>query len=444
MKISHKSQRHLRIQTGIFYLLILLATGLLAKLAIQTNQHSDWTSTQRHSLSDTTLTLLKQIKEPVTITAFVSNNNDLKPTIISQLKRYQAQNRLLEPYYIDPDFAPNQVRALNIQQEGEIIVQRGLRQEHVYDISEQSLTNALIRVSRDQEHWLVFTEGHGERPLSDANFGLNTWLQQLKQKGFKSQSLNLAEHSHIPDNTAVLVIASPETAWLPGEINIIQEFIRQGGHLLWLAEPDTNMHLAALAEQLHIQFDPGTLIDPNGKLLGISDPKFTIISRYADHPISQAVPNVTLFPLAAGISYQESEPQTWQVLPLLTSKENVWSDIESSLGKPKFDELTDGIGPFDIGLLLTKQAQRIAIIGDGDFLSNAYLGNAGNLDLGVALVNWLVADDELISIPVTTGNDIQLNLSKIHSIIIGLGFFLALPILLLSIGTLIWWRRRHR
>ena len=109
-----------------------------------------------------------------------------------------------------------------------------------------------------------------------------------------------------------------------------------------------------------------------------------------------------------------------------------------------FDELTDGIGPFDIGLLLTKQAQRIAIIGDGDFLSNAYLGNAGNLDLGVALINWLVGDDELISIPVTTGNDIQLNLSKIHSIIIGLGFFLALPILLLSIGTLIWWRRRHR
>lgn len=442
MKITHKSTRQLRIQTAIFYLLILLAASLFSQLAIQTNTHSDWTATQRHSLSETTIALLNQIKEPVTITAFISEQNNIKPEIISQLERYQAQNKLIQLQYIDPNFAPDQVRALNIQQDGEIIVQRGHRQEHVYDLSEQSLTNALIRASREQEHWLIFTEGHGERPLSDSNFGIKLWLQEFQQKGFKSRTLNLAEHSQIPDNTAVLVIASPETAWLPGEINILKTFIQQGGNLLWLAEPDTNIHLAALAEALNIQFTAGTLIDPNGELLGIADPKFTIITRYADHPIAQAVPNVTLFPDAVGLTYQNTGQ--WDVLPLLSSKENVWSDIESSPGMPIFDEMADGIGPFDIGLLLSNKDQRIAIIGDGDFLSNAYLGNAGNLDLGIALLNWLVGDDALISIPIKTGNDIQLNLSKTHSIIIGLGFFLALPILLLSIGTFIWWRRRHR
>lgn len=444
MKITHKNTRHLRFQTIIFYLLVLLATTLLAKLSIQTNQHSDWTATQRHSLSETTITLLKQIKEPITITAFISNNSDLKPAITAQFDRYQTQNPLLELHYIDPNFAPDQVREFNIQQEGEIIVQRDTRQEHVYDLSEQSLTNALIRISRDAAHWLIFTEGHGERPLSDANFGLNLWQQQLHQKGFQSRTLNLAEHSQIPDNTAVLVIASPETAWLPGEIDIVKAFIEQGGNLLWLTEPESNTHLAALAEQLNIQFTPGTLIDPNGELLGISDPKFIIISRYADHPIGQAVPSVTLFPHAVGVRYQESASHHWQAFPLLTSKENVWSDIESTPKPPEFDEMVDGIGPFDIGLLLSEEQQRIAIIGDGDFLSNAYLGNASNLDLGIALINWLVGDDALIQIPIKTGNDIQLSLSKTHSMVIGLGFFLALPILLLIIGTVIWWRRRHR
>ncbi len=442
MKITPSSQRHLRIQTAIFYLLIALTAGLLAKLSIQTNQHSDWTATQRHSLSGTTLTLLEKIKEPITMTSFISDTHELKPEIMAQFERYKAHNPLLEPQFVDPSFAPAKVREFNIQQEGEIVVSRGTRQEHVYDLSEQSLTNALIRVSRDQIHWLIFTEGHGERPLSDANFGLNLWQQQLKQKGLQSRSLNLAEHSQIPDNTAVLVIASPETAWLPGEIKIIQDFIQQGGNLLWLAEPESNSHLAPLAEQLNIQFSPGTLIDPNGELLGIADPHFTIITRYADHPIGQAVPNVTLFPYARGLTYQEHE--NWTILPLLTSNENVWSDIEKTNNPPIFDEMIDGIGPFDIGLLLTREQQRIAVIGDGDFLSNAYLGNAGNLDLGIALINWLVEDDELITIPIKTGDDIQLNFSRIQSIVIGLGFFLALPLLLLSIGTFIWWHRRHR
>ena len=88
--------------------------------------------------------------------------------------------------------------------------------------------------------------------------------------------------------------------------------------------------------------------------------------------------------------------------------------------------------------------QRIAIIGDGDFVSNTYIGNAANLDFSIALINWLVQDDELITLPVKTTLDSQLDLSRNESLIIGLGFLLVLPSILLSIGFGLWWYRRRQ
>lgn len=88
--------------------------------------------------------------------------------------------------------------------------------------------------------------------------------------------------------------------------------------------------------------------------------------------------------------------------------------------------------------------QRIAVIGDSDFASNAYIGNAANLDLAMALANWLAADDRLIEIPVKTSTGTQLDLSRTQTIVIGFGFLLVIPLLLLATGLGIWWRRRRR
>ena len=78
------------------------------------------------------------------------------------------------------------------------------------------------------------------------------------------------------------------------------------------------------------------------------------------------------------------------------------------------------------------------------FYPIVFIGNASNLELGLALANWLVQDDDLISIPVKTTIDNQLELSQSESLIIGLGFLAVLPILLLSIGLMIWWQRRKQ
>lgn len=451
MKVNHKTQRQLRIQNGVFYLLMIGLVILLAQLSIKTNTQMDWTSNQRHSLSTATTTFLKQLDKPITIQAFVSENSELKYVLTTLLNRYKSHQPALTIHYIDPDFSPEIVRELNIQQQGEMVVSLGDQQKHIFDLSEQSLTNALISVSREQERWLVFIEGHGERqPEHQANFNLSTWTNTLKQKGFKTKTLNLVQHQQIPRNTAAVIIASSEKPWLPGEISILKDYLEAGGNLLWLTEPSNNPPLMALAEYLGLEIVPGTVIDPNTELLGIPDRQFALVTDYANHPIGQATSGVTLFPKAAALMQRPEQKQArWQYQALLSTPGNVWSDTTPSL-QAKYQEDSDTAGPLNLGYIVTsadpqqEKQQRIVVIGDGDFLSNSFIGNAANIELGLAIVNWLVEDDSLINIPVKTTIDNQLEINKMSSLFIGLGFLVVLPATLLLIGLSLWWYRRQR
>src|SRR5690606_22667351 len=89
----------------------------------------------------------------------------------------------------------------------------------------------------------------------------------------------------------------------------------------------------------------------------------------------------------------------------------------------------------------TGAVQRAAVIADGDFLSNAYIANTGNLELGLRLINWLSHDDEFIAIPARTAGDRELRMNGTLLGVLGIVFLLVLPLVLLLAGVATWWRR---
>ena len=105
-------------------------------------------------------------------------------------------------------------------------------------------------------------------------------------------------------------------------------------------------------------------------------------------------------------------------------------------------------GSLTLGMVLTRNLkqgtqQRIAVLGDGDFLSNTFLGNVGNLELGLRLFNWLLHDDQFIEIPLKTAKDKQLILSTFSIAVMGFGFLFILPLSLIAIGFFIGYRRKN-
>ena len=455
MKMSKQFKYQHRLQQIIFYILLLVVIIGIAVLSNRYSFESDWTANQRHTLSSATNELLKALDSPVTIEVFISPGHQYQAAAESLLKRYQQYSQQLKVTFIDPVTQPQRVRELNIQQQTEMVVSGQQGQQHVFDLSEQSLSNAIIKVSRSNLPRLIFITGHGERDIvGDAAFDMAQWHNQLTITGFDVQTLTMAESMQnvSPDDNVVLVIASSQQPWPESDIVQLEDYLQQGGNLLWLSEPETDIGLKAISEQLNLNFVPGTLIDPNAGKLGLEDPRFVIVTDYANHPVTAATTSVTLMPNAHALQLSAAESD-WQVTQLMQSQSDSWSELgdmsTANLNTLSFDEELDIPGPLMLSVLMEKpisatKKQRVAVFGDGDFVSNLYLGTAANLELAMALVNWLVAEDDSIQIPVIKTRDNQLILTDRQSLLIGLGFLIVLPLSLLIIGLSLGWIRKRR
>jgi ABC-type uncharacterized transport system involved in gliding motility auxiliary subunit len=133
----------------------------------------------------------------------------------------------------------------------------------------------------------------------------------------------------------------------------------------------------------------------------------------------------------------------WDEVALLTSNPQTWSETGSlDDEKIEYNEGKDIEGPFEIAVALQRDKQRVVIVGEGDFLSNAFLQFGGNLNLGLKMINWLSQDDSFIDIPAKAAADLKLELSSNAVLLLGMLFLLVLPLILISIGISVWLRRR--
>lgn len=446
MKVSRQSRLQLRLAGASFVLLFLTVVGLALWLTREYHAQIDVSHAGRNSLSEASIALLATLDQPVMVTAYASERKELRKAIREFIGRYQRHKPDIALEFVSPDADPARVRAAGVQLDGELIVEYRQAREKIQRHSEDSLTNALARLARGSERWLVFVTGHGERsPERQANFDLSAWAGELAKRGIKTRSLALGGNAQIPQNTAVLVIAGPQARFLPGEVGKIEDYIDRGGNLLWLADPGPLHGLEPLAERLGVEFQRGVIVDPVSQTLTGASATFYVATEYGPHPIVQHFTLTTLFP--GTVALVPRAPKDWRTQDFLQTGPRAWSESGALTDKIKFDKDRDIPGPLTFGVALTHKLenseQRVAVIGDGDFLSNAFLGNGGNLDLGFNLVNWAASDDSHLNLPARIAPDLRLDLSQPAQLVIALGFLIVLPLLLVGAGVFIWWRRRR-
>jgi len=449
MKISRKAHQFIRLQNVVFTLLFLGTLGLLAWLSTQYTIQSDWTANSRNSLSSPSIQLLEKLKLPVEITAYASENDILRQQISELVAKYSRYKADISLTIINPDIRPDQAREEGITADGELVIRYNGKRESLQQLNEQALTNALQRLANSDQRWVVFLTGHGERnPAGHSNFDFGIFAGELKNKGINSQTINLVNTPLIPTNTSLLVIADPQTNLLEGEVNIIKDYLTTGRPLLLLSEPNQAVIVEPLTKLLGIQLLSGTVVDATTQMFGIDDPTFALVTKYPSHLATQHLQAMSLFPGAAGLVVSKNSPYIAQ--PLLSTLERSWTETGNIEGQIKFDPNTDEKqGPITIAYALNKKynttkEQRIAVIGDADFLSNSFLGNGANLDLGLGLIQWLNHDDSLIDIPAKTAPDTMLEIGEIWSLTFGLGFLFVLPALFIVGGIIIWLKRKKR
>ncbi|HRD67825.1 MAG TPA: GldG family protein [Candidatus Competibacter sp.] len=438
----------------LFLLLFGLILGLLAWFSSRYAIQADWTAGGRNTLSEPSRALLARMSEPVRITAYARDNPTLRDGIGRLIERYRRDKPNLTLTFVNPDLLPDRARELGVTLDGELYVEYRGRGEKVQQLSEQALTMALQRLSRQPNRAVLFLEGHGERkPLGMANYDLGAFGRELEKIGIPVHSVDLSKEQRIPSTTAVLVIAGPQQPLPPGEVQLILDYVMRGGNLLWLLEPGGPSGLQALAAALGIVVLPGVVVDPDTSRLGIKNPAFIPIVDYGPHPITESLRAPALLPQAAALDVRPTED--WNSTALLESQSRSWTETDSPDGPIRFDpDTVEQAGPLTVGVALFRSIavngspaptqQRLVIVGDGDFLSNTYLGNGANLELGLNILNWLTLDDAPIIVRPKAVPDPNLDLSDSALALIAATFLVAIPAGLLASGWLIWFRRRRR
>lgn len=462
MKISKKTHLEIRLQNLVFTLLFLIATGLIAWLSTQYTARFDWTYGRQHTLSDASRKVLDLLEGKVRILAFVREANELRKPVRDLVERYNAYRPVIEIEFVNPDTDPDRVRELQIRVDGEAVVEYQGRSEKLSEIEETSLTSALQRLETPEKRRMVFLQGHGERsPEGREAHAFKQFVDEVAKKGISSGVVNLALAGKIPEDTDVLVIAGPKSTVLSGEMRQIESFVQNGGSLLWLLDPGDLRGMGSLANLLGFEVLPGIVVDASTQALGIDDPTFALVVDYPPQLITQGLQQMTMFPTAAALR-NKGEGQ-FEKEPLLVTLERTWTELGPIKEKVSFEkEKGETHGPLDLGYAITRPTpaepgktspmgatdrlrdQRIVVVGDGDFLSNNYLGNGGNLELGVRIAQWLTRADSMIQIPKVNVPDRKIDLSSLQSASIAVVFLILLPLILLGTGAWIWYRRRNR
>lgn len=424
--------RYPRLKNRLLTLAILGLLALAGWLSTLYPLRWDMTAHAGNTLSVASQKLLAAMPDDVKITAYLKKGQPVRLQIAQLLERYSRHKANFSLSFIDPDSQPEKTRELEIGPEGMVLVEYRGHTEKLKFVDESTLSNALLQLSHAERRWVSFLTGHGERaPDGVANFAWGQFGKELALRNITALPLNLANVTSIPDNSGALVIADPGVPLLPGELAMLRQYIDKGGNLLLLAEPG-NQHLAALQKDLGLQQAPTAIIDTSTRLYGIDDPSFVIASAYPDHPITRGLQLISVYPAAVALSADKSSP--FQAKPLLESAGQV-SAMSANPSQVFAYTLTRNVD---------KKQQRIVVIGDSDFLANAYLGNVGNLDVGMRIINWLLQNDEFIDIPIQTATDKSLNLPSLAVAVIGFGFLLGLPLALVVTGFVIWYRRKRQ
>jgi ABC-type uncharacterized transport system involved in gliding motility auxiliary subunit len=241
----------------------------------------------------------------------------------------------------------------------------------------------------------------------------------------------------------MLLIANPQVDLQPAEVQKIKQYVQKGGNLLWLIDPEPLRGLQPVAEALGLTLGPGTVVDPDATKFNAS-PTMAIAASYGRHVITDNFRLNTVFPFARQITANEGGD--WRIARLIDVAPRGWVETGKLDGNVAFDKARDVPGPVNIAAALERnineRTQRVVVVGNGHFLSNQFLGNGGNLDLGVNMINWLAGDDALITLQPRPSVDSNLELGRGDQYVILFGFLIGLPLVFMGTGVLIWWRRR--
>ena len=470
--IDYFSQRNAR-YGAIASVSVLVFLGILVAvnyLSFRQNKRWDLTKNQQYTLSDQTVKLIKNLDSQVQFLVFdQSNNFDRFRSSLDQYK-YQSPSKV-DVQYIDADKKPVEARQYQVQSYGTVVINYKGRTERVTSAEEQDLTGGLVKVLNPNKKKVYFLQGHGERNSdSTERDGYSAVKTALGGDNYDVAKVVLAQEKDVPADASVVVIAGPKTDLLQTEADMLQRFLKKGGHVLVLIDPPDEKApatpvLEAFLKDWDFQAGNDVVVDASGmgQLIG-TDASVPVVATYPSHPITERFNVITAFPLARSITPILPASNGRAAIPIIQTSARSWAETDMNQLKSGRVELNadkgDKAGPVTIGAVTATNAtdvpktegtanadqrppeSRFVTIGDTDFAANYAVKIQGNQDLFVNAINWLAQQENLISIRPKPPSDSHLTITARQATAVLWMSLLVVPALVFGTGVYTWWRKR--
>jgi ABC-type uncharacterized transport system involved in gliding motility auxiliary subunit len=447
-------------------LMILVVLGLLVvvnMLLSRFNARIDTTAAKQFSLAEQTRKVLKNLDADTKALGFFKTNEEGRAEEL--FDEYTEYSDRFSYEIIDPDKKPGIAKQYDIQQYGTVVFESEGKQEKVTETSEENFTNALIAVSREEVKKIYFSTGHGEHsPDTEQREGMSFAKEMLEDENYVLESIMLAGMAadSLPQDMSLLVIAGPRSDLFPNETEMIKNYLKGGGKLLLMLDPDSPQSYVDLAADYGVTVRNDMVIDASGigQLFG-AGPIMPLVNTYTDHAITKDFNVMTLFNEARSLTKSDNVPTGLTVSEIAKTNPRSWGETSPISGEGvAFDEGQDIRGPltllavgekdaedqsqaedkFDLGDVTVKT--RFAIYGDSDFATNGFIRNQGNGDLFMNTVSWLAEQEDLISVRPRDPEDRRLSLTQQQAKMIFYLGVLLLPVLIFATGVWVYVKRK--
>ncbi|MBI4166196.1 MAG: GldG family protein [Acidobacteria bacterium] len=439
----------------LVYTLVGLAIVVLVNWFTDRNNHRwDLTPEKKYTLSDQTAKILKGLSREVTIYCFDREGGTRSRRDL--LGNYEVLSKNVKVRFVDPDRNPALAKQYGVRTYGTIVVATSEKHYEAQGESEEGVTNAIVRLLKGQKE-VYFIQGHGERDIDNTDrAGLSNLKKALENENYVIKTQVLLQNLTIPADAALLVVAGPRNDYLPQETEAIQKYLAGGGRALFMLDPAVELpNLTQMLAAWNIKMRNDLVIDENpiAQIFG-TRPEMPLVLKYGSSPIVQPLARTaTLFPLTRSFEVAKDFKQgvTADALCETTADSYGVADFNPRMTRVTFRQGKDVRGPLSVAVSGSvssgsgeqSKEGRFVAMGTSSAVANNYLGFQGNRDLIMNMVNWLAADEDLISIRPKAPDSQTLTLNQKQMRTILLGGIVGLPLLIILAGTTVWFRRRR-
>ena len=451
------------VMTVAFFVIVILINFLFFRSPTRV----DVTATRVFNLAPQTVNVLRNLDGPVRANAFFTPADANREQTEDLLNEFSRRTNNFQYRFIDPELNRSLAVQYDVSQYPAIVFEDRTTEsrEDVTDFTEQSfVTGILVATGVAQKH-VAYLTGHKEpgetRDLVSgdvADEGFDFAVEGLQRDNYLVGPLNLSQFGSVPEDVAVLLIVSPQQDLSEDEAAALTEYLRSGGNVVALLDPDPPQSFVDLLTPWGVSVGSHGIADAISNVAG---QQLTPLVQRAngqflsliDFGITDLLDNVFFPDVTSVTAILPPEEMPGHVRFSVLARTTPASWLETDPERVEFQPGIEQIGPFPIAGLLEANGTveqpdfqgppaRVIVFGDSEFARNKFFFSNDNADFFLNSVNWLAEDQHLISIRPKVVPFRELVVNTRERDFIKWSSWLVPPLLMILAGAYVWWRRR--